>query len=150
MPFTEVFRGAIARWPLVSHDMRTPYICEKLVILGGRPGLGIDNGIGHEVADIMMKSYYHRMIARHALGAVLPHYAEGLYAVDLFPDVGRAGSIRASQFPGGEFFQDLLTRTFGVDRMTAILSGVAPSTRSRYETGWKHWRMFTLNQNKSH
>ena len=149
MPITEVFRGASALWPLVSPEMRIPYICEKLVILGGHPGLGRENGIDHEVADLMMKSYYPRSTARRAMAAVLLHYEEGLYTVNTFHDVGRAGSTRLSMASSGDYFQDLLTRTFGADRMGAILSGIAPSTRSRYTTGWKHWQMFMVNQGKS-
>ena len=111
--------------------------------------MGIGRGIDREVAELMVKSCYHRRISRHALGAVISHYEEGLCALGHFPDVGRAGGTRMAQVSGGEFFQDLMAGTFGVDRTNAILSGLAQSTRSRYESGWKHWEMFTNTQNKS-
>ena len=115
--------------------MRIPYISEKLVILGAHPALGPENQIDHETADSMMKGYYPRMVARHALSAVLSHYEEDLRIPEFFPNHGRAGGTRGAQFDGEEFFCDLPTRTFGVDRMNAILSGIAPTTRTRYETG---------------
>ena len=68
---------------------------------------------------------------------------------EFIPNLGRAGSERVPQITGGGFFSELLTRTFGVDRANAILSGIAPGTRTRYETGWKHWHMFMVSQNKS-
>ena len=146
---TAACRGANIHWPLVSRDMGIPYIGEKLAILGAHRGLWVGNGIGHEVSDLMMKSYYPRMVARHALGAVVSHYEEGLYAMDHFRDLGRDVSSRAAQCSGEEFPRDLLTRTFGVGRAGAILSGIDPPTRSRYESGWKHWQMFPTGRNKS-
>ena len=74
---------------------------------------------------------------------------KGLYDLEHFPDVGRAGSTRVAQVAGEEFHRILSTRTFGIDRMYAILSGIAPSTRSRYESGWKHWQLFMTTRNKS-
>ena len=90
------------------------------------------------------------MVARHALGAAASHYGEGLYELDHFPDLGRAGSTRTTQCSGEAFFWYLLTRTLGIGRANAILSGIASSTRSRYESGWKHWEMFMTAQNKPH
>ena len=58
-------------------------------------------------------------------------------------------STRTTQCSGEEFPRDLRARTFGIDRANAILSGIAPSARSRYESGWKHWQMFMTKQNKS-
>ena len=131
MPTAEVFRGALAHWPLISPEMRIPYICEKLAILGGHPGLGAENSIGHELSGSMMRSYYPRGVARRALAGVLSHYEEGLRVPDFFPNLGRAGSTRNAQASGEEFFTELLTRTFGVGRMNAILPGIAPGTRTR-------------------
>ena len=96
MPGAAVFRGANAHWPLVSQETGIPYICEKLVILGGHPGLGIGNGIDQEVADVVMKSHYPRMVARRALGAAISHYEECLYDLEHFPDVGRGGGEHSS------------------------------------------------------
>ena len=80
MPTTDIFRGGPAHWPLVGHEGMIPYISEKIVILGGHPGLGFENSIDHETAESMMKGYYPRMVARHALSAVLSHYEMGLRA----------------------------------------------------------------------
>ena len=48
---------------------------EKFAILRGHPGLGTEDGINHEVADQISKSFYPpRMISRRALGAVATHF----------------------------------------------------------------------------
>ena len=84
-PSAEVFRGGPAHWPLVSPEMGIPYICEKLVILGAHPLLGTGNQIDHETAESTMKNYYPRMIARHALSAIISHYEEDLRIPDFSP-----------------------------------------------------------------
>ena len=77
----------------------------------------VENSIGRETAESMMKWHYPRMVARHALGAVLSHYEMDLRTPDLPPNTGRAGSTRGASLTGEEFFRDLLTRKFGADRM---------------------------------
>ena len=57
MAETSVPRGASANRPLISHEMRIPFIHGKLVILGGRPGLVVENWFGHEAAEQMMHPY---------------------------------------------------------------------------------------------
>ena len=104
MPTAEIFRGGPAHWPLVSSEERIPYICEKLVIIGGRPGLGFENSIDHETAESMMEGYYPRMVARHAPSAVLSHYEMDLRIPDLFPGAGRDGSARGPLVTGGGIF----------------------------------------------
>ena len=82
MPADSVFRGTIPNWPMVSPELRTPYIFGELAILGGDPCLGFGNGIDHELAALTKNAYFPSTIARRALGAVVSHYEEGLYAED--------------------------------------------------------------------
>lgn len=101
MPETEIFLGTNSHWPLVRPDMRIPFIDGKLAISGGHPVLGVENGIGHEVADQMAHSYYPKMIVRHAFGeAAPPHFAEDAFIDAPYHRHGRAGGSRP-HFPHG-------------------------------------------------
>ena len=82
---------------VISPEMGIPYIDGKQVISGGHPGLGVENGIGHEAAEKMMHSYYPRMKSRHSLGAAESHIEEGLFADSTFRRSGRGGSARAGR-----------------------------------------------------
>ena len=40
------------------------------------------------------------------------------------------------------FSHAMMDRVFGKDRLSAVLSGIAPGTRTRYLTSWHHWEQF--------
>ena len=79
--------------------MGIPLVREKLAILGGNPGMGVGNGIGHDVDGEMMKSYYPGMIARSATGAAVSHFEEAYYFDPDYNRAEREGSSRPSHFP---------------------------------------------------
>ena len=61
---------------------------------------------------------------------------------------GRAGGITRNSTTHG-FFPSLMTQTFGQDRLSAVLSGIAPGTRTKYLTAWRHWEKFVTGRQMS-
>ena len=123
-------------------------MAEKLVIAGGHLVIGVGNGIRHGSHDQITLSYYHKMVARGDPGAVESHYKEVTYIYATYNRAGRARSSRAPPCAGDECVEYLTCRTFGVDRMNAILPGIFPPTRSMYGSGRKQWKLPKASQNK--
>ena len=159
-PTMSVLNSNEVAWPLVAPEMRSPYLGEKIAILGGHPGLGRCEQLERADCCEMIRSFYPQAVARHGLWAAVRHFeynrtriAETMQEIQnrsehTPPNQGRAGNANG-YIPSGRFFTDLVHKTFGTERMHAILSSIAPATRGRYLSAWKHWVIFTHGQNKN-
>ena len=100
----------------------------------------------------MIRSFYPQSVARHGLWATVRHFEHNrnrAHREMLGGNDGRAGSSKG-YIPSGRFFQNLVQQTFGVERMRAILPGIAHGTRDRYLGARRHWVGFTNGHKKSH
>ena len=58
---------------------------------------------------------------------------------------------RGVPLPGTcEYFRRMSHSIFGEERLTAVLSGIAHSTRSKYVIRWKHWGSFAKERGLGH
>ena len=133
-----------------SNRYASPLLGGQIVILGGQPAFGRDESLNRPDCCGAIRSFYHQAVARHGLWAAVRHYEQGLVQhhdaerrmnaerEQMFPNDRRAGSC-TRYIPISRFSQVLAHRTFGTDRMGAILSGISPGTRPRYLSAWRHW-----------
>ena len=97
------------------------------------------------MADELCSSFAHRTypvgVGRHILRAAQNHFSGNLQSIRRNSNQGRAGGVPP---PGPcEYFPRMLQSVFGEERLAAVLSGIAPSTRSKYINHWRHWESFT-------
>ena len=144
-PTMTVFRGKEAKWPLVSPDQRPISIGEKIVILGGYPTLGLESALDHVDSEPMMGPYYPRALARQSLREARCRFEAGHFRHFLSRAEGKKGAgTSAAAFP-----PNLLRRVYGDHRIMAIISGISPTTRSRYISGRNRRVIFPEGQQRS-
>ena len=125
--------GLAVSWPGCVSAGLQPTPAEKVVIFGGHIGL-LDEEIAIAQFEWMAPRVYPCGVVRHILRAARNHFESNLPSASTR---GRAGGVPAVARTR-EFSPSMMGQVYGQDRLSAVLSGVAPGTRARYLTACRH------------
>ena len=140
----ESIQGLSIAWPACISTGEQPVPAEKVVILGGHIGLS-----GEEIAMgqcvWMVPRLYPGGVIRQVMRDAQNHFESNLPSASTR---GRAvGLPPVANTPA--YSPTTMRQAYGQDRLSAVLSGVAPGARTRYLTAWHRWEQFMLGRRKT-
>ena len=140
----ETFQGLSIEWPPCVSTGAQPTLREKLVLLGGHVGI-LGDALTDSQCLFMVPRLYPVGVVRHILRATQNHFQSNLPSNST---PGRAGGT-PGESQVRNFPPQLISRTLGKDRLSAVLSGIAPGTRTKYLTAWHQWESFMKSRCQS-
>lgn len=126
---------AHTNWPrklVRSKAFGRPALCEKDAILGGAFSISQPSGVSDEVCSRQIQEDFLAGVAGRALWASRNSFATSRGRAKDYMDGRAGGPVDSTR----DFAPDFPRRTFGADRLRALLSGISEGTRRRYQTAW--------------
>ena len=143
--------GAPIAWKNCTTTGEQPTHVEKLIIPGGLVGI-LDAALTPTQCENTTPLVYPAGVARRILRAAPNHFRSQLPSSSTCGRAGGGGVSAPQKPPVGparDCFPNFTGQVFGQDRLSAVLSGIAPSTRMRYLQNWTRWESFMAGRQQS-